>query len=196
MIKRHIFLSSADPSECLQKKVPTIDSPVSIGENPIIGSQVKEERSNSPFADLDVPRIVFLNGEGHAMVEIPQYNPSITFDFEKLGNSLEPDTEREKENQTNHTPAKEQTKRRRTEPLYPRARRLRAARIDQKNKDAGVLQVASYSQASKRKKSNAERAKQIPYRRHSTRQSASLMVELPNPSYRHSPTKPQTKQKS
>lgn len=297
-------MSSVDPSECMQEQAPPIDSTVTVGENPIIGSQANQDKpdecgklkvvsskeiaitalpnhaeneeiktmstkniqdpkvtsqsqaqitketatvpnrpkmearkittkavkptvmkrkytkrkaktahiitpiicneekydiisvtSNSPFADLDVPRIELLNEDGHALAEIPQYNPSINLDFEQWINSLAPNTEVQGANQTHITPAIKQTKRRRTKPLYPRARRLRN---EQKNKKAAVLQTASDSRASKPKTSNAKPAKQIPYnsRRRNTRSAASLMVELPNPSYQHSSAEPSDRRAS
>lgn len=156
--------------------------------------------SNSQFADLDVPRIELINGDGHAMVEIPQYSSSINSDFEQWINSLAPNTEVKIENQTKITPANKQTNcRQKKSSVPPRERRLRnlATRNDQKNKEKeAILMAESDRRVSKRKiSSNPALAKEIPYnsRRRNTRLAASLMVELPNPSYQHSTTEPQKK---
>lgn len=138
--------------------------------------------------DLDLPRIELLNGEGHAMVAIPRQSLSINLDFDQWINSLAPTTEIKKEINTDITPAKKQTKRRRKKPFVRRQRRL------QVNKNATIPPRASDRQVSKRK----PETKAISYnsRRINTRLAASLMVELPNPSYQHSSTEPKDRRAS
>lgn len=144
--------------------------------------------------DVDAPRIELLNGDGHAIVQTPQHNNSmIDLDFEQWINSLAPNTAIKTETKT--TPAKRQSKRKRKKPLVLRKRNLGtlATKNDQKNTNAKVLQAANSHRTNMRKiSSNVEQAKQIPYnsRRHNTRSGASLMVELPNPSYQHSSAEP------